>query len=210
MRGVSCSFGGEFIDTRGGKLEPNRPLCKVIHEASHPSRSPSYRVSRQRSFTPQPYSENTKSGYPVKKMDMYNWMTRCKPLSSTLFSITVPELIFLTLMSSPYISFCKNHLSKWNMMCVHVWASQASVFMIVSAWHLNPPALALFYLAANKLTLFFQGRTHKSEASAGRDQKISWRNLRIFGTSRSFQRAESLSEASPKSREFIGVTQAGR
>ncbi len=44
------------------------------------------------------------------------------------------------------------HLPKWHMMSVYVWTSQASVFIIVSAWHLDPPALIFFYSAATKAT----------------------------------------------------------
>ncbi len=48
------------IDTRGGELDPNRSVSEVIHEVSHQPLSPN-RVSRQSSFTPQSYSDNTSS-----------------------------------------------------------------------------------------------------------------------------------------------------
>jgi hypothetical protein len=60
--GVQCSFVRESIVPRGDELDPNRPPWKVTYKESHPSPSPSYCVSRQRSFTPQSSSENTLSG----------------------------------------------------------------------------------------------------------------------------------------------------
>jgi hypothetical protein len=41
-------------------------------------------------------------------------------------------------------------VSFWHMMRVHLRVSQASVFIIVLSWHLNPPALAFFYSATRE------------------------------------------------------------
>ena len=41
-------------------MDPNRSVSEVIHEVSHQPLSPN-RVSRQNSFTPHPYSDNTSS-----------------------------------------------------------------------------------------------------------------------------------------------------
>ncbi len=49
-----------------------------------------------------------------------------------------------------FISFCWYRLPKRHMMCVHVWPSPVSVYIIVITWHLLPSGFALFYSAGNK------------------------------------------------------------
>jgi hypothetical protein len=97
--GVSCSFGGESIDTRGGKLDPNRtPVYKVIHESSHPSPSTSYLVSRQHSFTPQPHSENTLLWFLVLEVHVRSSSTdsNCQSVSGVcLVSMKLVFCIFV-------------------------------------------------------------------------------------------------------------------
>ena len=53
------------------------------------------------------------------------------------------------------ITFCIHHFPKWNMMGVHFWAAQASVFNIVSTWHLPPWTLAFFLFGCKLITKYF-------------------------------------------------------
>ena len=63
--------------------------------------------------------------------------------------------------STSYISFWMYPLPKWNMMDVHVWVSPVFVFIIVLVWLLLHPALTIFNLDENKLSIKLKTTTKK-------------------------------------------------